>query len=142
MSEISNFESRTGKLSCSALQAFNFFTDLRNFKRFIPGKSISDLVVEADSCSFHVDMLGMVRIHISDKVCPGKIVYSGVVPQVKDISMTVDIRDDTPGHSEAKLHIRAEINPFLRMMATEPIKKVLATIIDEMERFRDWGGTT
>jgi hypothetical protein len=142
MSEISNFESRRGKLSCSALQAFNFFTDLRNFRRFFPGKSISDLVVESDSCSFHVDMLGMVKINISEMVCPGKIVYSGIVPQVKDISMTIEFKDETAGHSEAKLNIRAEINPFLRMMATEPIKKVLGTIIDEMERFRDWGGTT
>jgi carbon monoxide dehydrogenase subunit G len=141
MAEISNFESRTGKLSCSAGQAFDFLTDLRNLKRFIPGNTISDLAIEVDSCSFRVDILGMVRIHISEKDRPGKIVYSGIVPQIKDFSMSVDIRDNPPGNSEAKLYIRAEINPFLKMMAAEPVSKVLGKIIDEMEKFRDWGTT-
>jgi carbon monoxide dehydrogenase subunit G len=138
MAEISTFESRRGKLSCSAGKAFDFLTDLRNFKRFIPANSISNLVLETESCSFRIDMLGIIKIHISKKIPPFKIVYSGIVPQVKDMSLSVDIKDISPGNSEVKLNIMAEINPFLKMMAAEPIKKVLATIIDEMEKFRDW----
>jgi carbon monoxide dehydrogenase subunit G len=141
MAEVSTFESRTGKLSCSAGQAFDFLTDLRNFKQFIPGNTISDLAIEIDSCSFRVDMLGKVRIHISEKVRPGKIIYSGIVPQIHDFSMSVDIIDNPPANSEAKLYIRAEINPFLKMMAAEPVRKVLEKIIDEMEKFKDWGST-
>lgn len=140
MAERSTFESRTGKLSCSASKAFDFLTDLRNFKRFIPGNTISNLVLEVDSCSFRVDMLGIVKIHISEKTRPEKIVYSGIVPQVKDFSLTVNIKDVPPENSEAKLYIMAEINPFLKMMAAEPIRKVLGTIIDEMEKFREWEG--
>jgi carbon monoxide dehydrogenase subunit G len=138
MAGISTFESRTGKLSCNAGKAFDFLTDLRNFKRFIPGGTISDMVLEADSCSFKVDMMGMVKIHISEKTRPEKIVYSGIVPQVKDFSLTINIKDVSPEHSEAKLYIMAEINPFLKMMAAEPIRRVLGTIIDEMEKFREW----
>ena len=85
-------------------------------------------------------MLGIVKIHISEKTRPEKIVYSGIVPQVKDFSLTVNIKDVAPENSEAKLYIMAEINPFLKMMAAEPIRKVLGTIIDEMEKFREWEG--
>jgi carbon monoxide dehydrogenase subunit G len=138
MSEISSFESRTGRLVCSADTAFDFLTDLRNFKPFIPSDSINNLVLEADSCSFNVDMLGTVKIHVSEKIRPRKIVYSGIVPQVKDISLSIDLKDISPANSEVILNIKAEINPFLKMMAAEPIRKVLATIIEEMEKFRDW----
>jgi len=37
MTDLSYFESRTGKLSCNAEEVFAFVTDIRNFERFIPG---------------------------------------------------------------------------------------------------------
>jgi carbon monoxide dehydrogenase subunit G len=141
MSEISTFESRTGRLSCSAGQAFGFLSDLRNLKRFIPANMVSKLVMEADSCSFHVDMLGMVKIHVSEKMRPVRIVYSGIVPQVKDFALSADIMEKPAGSSEIRLIIKAEINPFLRMMAAEPVRKALEKIIEEMEKFRDWEAT-
>jgi carbon monoxide dehydrogenase subunit G len=142
MAEISTFESRTGRISCSAAKAFDFLTDLRNFIRFIPANAIRDLVIDADSCSFQADMLGIVEIRISKKVLTEKVVYTGTMPHVKDFSMSADIRDNPAGDSEIKLFIRAELNPFLKMMAAEPVKRVLGTIIDEMEKFRDWEATT
>lgn len=142
MAETSTFESRTGRLTCDTGKAFDFLTDLRNFNRFIPDNSISNLVLEVDSCSFRVNMLGTVRINISEKVRPEKIVYSGIVPQVKALSMSVDIRENPAGKSEVKLLISAEINPFLRKMAAEPIRKMLEKVIDEMEKFRDWESVT
>jgi carbon monoxide dehydrogenase subunit G len=142
MAEVSTFESRTGRLSCSSGKAFDFMTDLRNFKRFIPVNEIRDLVIDSDSCSFQADMLGTVKIHISEKVRPAKIVYSGTMPHVNDFSMSVDIRENPSGNSDVKLFVRADLNPFLKMMAAEPVKRVLGTIIDEMEKFRDWESTT
>jgi hypothetical protein len=59
-------------LAGSAGQAFDFLTDLRNFKQFIPGDTISDLAIQIDSCSFRVDMLGKVRIHIFRKSTTGE----------------------------------------------------------------------
>jgi carbon monoxide dehydrogenase subunit G len=142
MAEISSFESRTGRLTCDAGKAFDFLSDLRNFRQFIPAGTISNIVLDHDSCSFRVDMLGMVSINILEKVRPEKIVYSGTIPQVKDLSMSVDIRENTPGISDVKLMVRAEINPFLKMMAEEPIRKVLEKVIDEMEKLRDWESVT
>jgi carbon monoxide dehydrogenase subunit G len=142
MVEASTFESRTGRVSCSSGKAFDFMTDLRNFKRFIPANEIRDLVIDSESCSFQADMLGTVNIHISEKERPKKIVYSGTMPYVNDFSMSVDIREIPDGSSEVKLFIRAALNPFIKMMAVESIKRVLGTIIDEMEKFRDWESTT
>jgi carbon monoxide dehydrogenase subunit G len=142
MAEASSFESRTGRVSCSSRKAFDFMADLRNFTRFIPANEIRDLVIDSDSCSFQADMLGTVKIHISEKECPRKIVYSGTMPYVNDFSMSVDIREIQEGISEVKLFVRAELNPFLKMMAAESINRVLGTIIDEMEKFNGWESAT
>jgi hypothetical protein len=142
MAEVTTYESRTGSVSCSAGKAFDFMTDLRNFKRFIPANEIRDLVINSDSCSFQADMLGTVNIRISEKERPKKIVFTGTMPYVNDFSLSVDIRETPDGNSEVKLFIRAELKPFLKMMVVEPIKRVLGIIIDEMEKFRDWDTTT
>jgi hypothetical protein len=37
-----------------------------------------------------------------------------------------------------RLGLTAELNPFFKMMATDPIKSSLETLILEMEKFRNW----
>lgn len=60
MSEKSNFESRSGRVNCSAEELFNFVTDLRNFERLIPRGSGKALKIDEDSLSIQVSMLGTV----------------------------------------------------------------------------------
>ena len=61
------FESRTGKLSCTAEEVFDFVTDIRNFEQFIPAATISNWQAEKESCSFSVSMLGTVSFRLAEK---------------------------------------------------------------------------
>ena len=58
MTDMSNFESRSGKLKCTKEEVFNFVTDIRNFEQFIPQGTINEWQAERESCSFRVSMLG------------------------------------------------------------------------------------
>jgi carbon monoxide dehydrogenase subunit G len=138
MSTISTFKSRTGKLDYTMEDVYYFVTDLRNFKRFIPPGTISDLKMEQDSCSFQVSALGTVNIHIGEKVMYNKIVFSGNALHVNDFSLIMDLRDAENRHSEVKVTLNAEMNPVLKMVASEPVRQFLETLIQEMEKFRDW----
>jgi carbon monoxide dehydrogenase subunit G len=138
MSTISTFKSRTGKLDYTMEDVYYFVTDLRNFKRFIPPGTISDLKMEEDSCSFQVSALGIVNIHIGEKVMYNKIVFSGNALHVNDFSLIMDLRDAENRHSEVKVTLNAEMNPVLKMVASEPVRQFLETLIQEMEKFRDW----
>jgi len=138
MSGISTFKSRTGKVNCTSEELFHFLSDIRNFERFIPKDKISDISLNKDSCSFSVSMMGMVNIRISDRKEYSEVVFSGNAMLVNDFSLAVKFSDAKPGRSEVKLSVLADLNPFLKMLAADPISKFLETIIKEMEKFSGW----
>lgn len=138
MGDISAFESRTGKVNCRAEDLYHFLTDIRNFERFIPKDMFNDISMSRDSCNFSVSMLGKVNIRIGERKEFSEVVFSGNAMQVDDFSLAVRFGDAEPSHSEVKLSVLANLNPFLKMLAAEPINKFLETIIAEMEKFSGW----
>jgi len=83
-------------------------------------------------------MMGMVNIRISDRKEYSEVVFSGNAMLVNDFSLAVKFSDAKPGRSEVKLSVLADLNPFLKMLAADPISKFLETIIKEMEKFSGW----
>jgi hypothetical protein len=94
MSSLSYFESRTGKLTCSAEEVFDFVTDIRNFEQFIPKGNISNWKAEKESCSFSVSMLGTVSLRLAEKEKCNKVVFMGDALKKNDFSLTLDISDN------------------------------------------------
>ncbi len=127
MSEISTFESRTGIVQCTSEELYHYLTDMRNFGRFIPQNNISD-----------VSMLGKVNIRIGEMKEFSEVRYSGNAAQINEFSLVVKFLDKGSTQSEVKLSVLASLNPFLKMLAAEPMNKFLETIIAEMEKFRGW----
>jgi hypothetical protein len=138
MNDISTFESRTGKLDCTTSDVYNFVTDIRNFERFIPRDKISNVKVSQNSFSFQASPLGLVNISITEKIMYSKVVYSGNTMQISDFSLVILIDEAENNYSEVKILLKAELNTFLKMLASEPIKKFLETLICEMEKFNGW----
>jgi carbon monoxide dehydrogenase subunit G len=138
MSDISTFESRTGKLDCTTSDVYNFVTDIRNFERFIPRDKISNVKVNQNSFSFQASPLGLVNISITEKIMYSKVVYSGNTMQISDFSLVILINEAENNHSDVKIFLKAELNAFLKMLVSEPIKKFLETLICEMEKFKGW----
>jgi hypothetical protein len=138
MADISKFESRIGKLKCSAEEFFTFVTDIRNFERFMPQGTINNWRAEKESCSFSVSMLGTVGFKIASKEMFNKVVFDGDALKKNDFKMILDISDDGNNGSGVKVSLNAELNPMLKMMATKPIGQFLELVINEMEGFRDW----
>ena len=138
MPDISEFKSRTGKLTCTPPEIFDFVTDIRNFRQFVPEGTIDDLQIEMDSCSFYVSPLGKVSFSLSEKRPHNKVVYKGTALQSNDFSLVLDIKGSSTGMAEVNLNLAAHLNPLLKMMAAKPIGNFLDKLIDEMENFRGW----
>lgn len=138
MAEISKFESRTGKLSCNPPELFNFVTDIRNFRQFVPGGKVDNLLIERDSCSFHISPLGTVNLIIAKKEPNSNVTFSGSALKSNDFSLLLDIAESSAGNAEVKVTLNAEMNPILKMMAARPVTQFLEALIDEMERFKGW----
>jgi carbon monoxide dehydrogenase subunit G len=138
MPDISKFESRTGKLTCTPPEIFDFVTDIRNLRQFVPDGTIDDLQIDSDSCSFHVSPLGKVSLNLSEKEPYNKVVYTGNVLQSNDFSLVLNIKENNAGKAEVNLKLAAHLNPLLKMMAAKPINSFLEKLIDEMEKFKGW----
>jgi carbon monoxide dehydrogenase subunit G len=138
MSEITTFESRQGLLSCSTEKFFNFLNDIRNFEQFIPKDKFTDITINADTCSFSVPMIGRVDVRIAAKTEFSEVVYAGSTAAVSDFSLAVRFGDAGSDTSDVKLSVTAAINPFLKMIASEPLNNMLETLVSEMERFTGW----
>lgn len=138
MTEISQFNSRTGKLSCSPAELFRFVTDIRNLKQFVRSDSVKDLNVDRESCSFYISPLGNINLKISEKKPDRKVIYTGSALKSNDFSLSLDIKESNNRTAEVVVTLDAEMNPIMRMMASKPVKKFLETLIDEMEKFRNW----
>jgi len=138
MTDLSNFESRMGKVTCSAEELFTFVTDLRNFERFIPQGTINNWKTERESCSFSVSMIGTVSFHIAEKEMNRKVVFNGDALKKNDFSLVLDIPENEKNHTCVQVFLSADLNPMLKMMAAKPIVQFLEMLINEMEMFSEW----
>ncbi|HOU02231.1 MAG TPA: hypothetical protein PK719_08455 [Bacteroidales bacterium] len=138
---ISTYESRQGKVDFGAADIYNFVTDIRNFERFIPPDTFTDIKIDRDTCSFRVGMLGEVTIRLKEKFYPDKVIFSGYARQVNDFSLILNIISQEADKSEVKVDLSADMNPFLKMVADEPVRYFLAKLIEEMENFKGWKET-
>lgn len=142
MTENTTFLSRPAKLKCSAGQFYYFVTDIRNLKKFIPSDTFSDISINSDSCHFNAGMLGKVDITITEKTMFSRVVFSGETVQVKDFKILFSISEDKAGLAEVSISLSADMNPFLKMIVSDPANRFLEKLVEEMEKFEDWASTT
>jgi len=138
MSNLSYFESRSGKLTCSSEEVYTFVTDIRNFERFIPQGTISNWLSDRESCSFNVSMLGTVSLRLAEKEMFKKVVYNGDALKKNDFTLVLDIVNSAKNTAEVIVSLNADLNPMLKMMASKPIVQFLEMLVNEMEKFTDW----
>jgi carbon monoxide dehydrogenase subunit G len=138
MSDISYFESRSGKLTCSDRKVFDFVTDMRNFGKFITPGTINNWQAEKESCSFNVSVVGTVSLRLDEKEMYKKVVFTGDALNKNDFSLILHISGNGNTPAEVRVSLNADLNPMLKMMAAKPIGQFLEIIINEMEGFRGW----
>jgi hypothetical protein len=138
MSDISHYESRTGILSCTTQEVFDFVTDIRNFEQFIPPDTINNWRSDKDSCSFEVSMIGTVSLRITQSEPCNKVIFSGDALKKNDFLLILNINNNLANKAEVKVILDAELNPMLKMVANKPIVQFLEMLIREMEAFRGW----
>jgi carbon monoxide dehydrogenase subunit G len=142
MGDVSKFESRRGVVDCTPQEVYSFVTDIRNFSRFVPEGRINNLKIEPDECSFSVSMIGNVNFRIDEKTPYSKVVFSGSALQSNNFTLELHIEDSVDHNSYIKIFLEADMNPIVKMMANEPVKQFLESLVTEMENFTDWGNTS
>jgi carbon monoxide dehydrogenase subunit G len=135
---MSGFESRKGELHCNPEELFGFVTDMRHFRQFVPEGRLDSLKLEQESCSFSVPAVGEVNVKLAEKMPFKRVIYTGNAMRDNEFTLRLEILPSGSGNAEAQLFLDAELNPFLKMMASGPINSFLETLMTEMEKFRGW----
>ncbi len=135
---MTRFDSRKAIVNYSPEVVYRFVSDMRNFRRFIPLDTFSDIDFRENSCSFKVNPVGPVSIRLKEKNMFSRIVFSGNAIMQNDFDMILSLQESPGNNSEIKLSFEAEMNPLLQMAASEPLNKFLDTLVNEMEKFRGW----
>lgn len=138
MGSLTHLESRAAKVSYSPEEVYNFISDISNFRRFIPSGSFSDIDFKHDSCSFNVNNIGTVTVQLKEKILHKKVVFAGNALLQNDFTITLFLEETSGKQSEIKVAFEAEMNPFLKMAAAEPLNNFLETLVNEIEKFEGW----
>jgi|WetSurMetagenome_2_1015567.scaffolds.fasta_scaffold512982_2 hypothetical protein len=138
MEDITHYESRSGGLSCTSREVFDFVTDIRNFEQFITGGTINNWQSGRDTCSFSVSMVGTISVRIGKKEPYNKVIFNGDALKKNDFSLILNISDSINSTAIIKVLLEAELSPMLKMVANKPIIQFLEILIREMENFRGW----
>ena len=138
MDNLSKYESRVGRLAYGSKSIFGFITDMRNFKQFIPGDSVSDWQADRESCEFEISPVGKARIKLVDREEFKVVKYEGDGLNNTNFFLWVQLKELAEDDTRVKITIKADLNPMLKMMAAKPIKEFLEKLISGMESFEDW----
>ncbi|MGB8491486.1 MAG: hypothetical protein WCE64_10550 [Bacteroidales bacterium] len=139
---MTTYTSRTGNLSCTPPAVFEFITDIRNFKQFIPDQNTEALQIDRDSCTFNVPNLGEIKLRLAEKEPFSNVVYSGTALGSYEYSLVFKLSEGRTGKASVQVTMTAEMNPLLKMMVSKPIAQFLEMLVVRMEEFDGWKETT
>ncbi|MBS0011536.1 MAG: hypothetical protein KFF49_09010 [Bacteroidales bacterium] len=142
MDNFTVFESRIGKVAAGTREVFTFLTDMRNFKRFLPGDIIDNWEATVDECSFDVSPVGRSEIKIVRKDPDDTVKYAGHGLNDTEFYLWVQMKEKKEEDTRVKLTIKADLKPGMKMIASKPINDFLNKLVKGMEEFDDWGNIT
>ena len=83
-------------------------------------------------------MLGTVSVRLAEKEMCKRVVFKGDALKKNDFELVLNITDNAGQPAEVKVHLNAELNPMMKMIAAKPIEQFLEMLISEMEKFKGW----
>lgn len=127
-----NLESQKVTLNKSAEEAFNFLSDVKNFKTLMP-ENISKFEVLGED-KFLFALKGMPEIILKKKeTIPHSKIILGAAGGKLDFSLIGNITEIDSNTSEVQLNFEGEFNAMMAMMIKGPISKFIDTLATNMQ---------
>jgi carbon monoxide dehydrogenase subunit G len=128
-----NLESQQVILDKSAVETFNFLSDIKNFESLMPENISKFEVLENDKFLFALK--GMPEIILKKKkATPHSQIVLGAAGGKLDFSLIADIVEGGPNKTAVKLTFDGEFNAMMAMMIKGPISKFLENLSQNMEK--------
>jgi len=103
--------------------------NLEKLRHRIPSDKIEDFAFDNDSCTFSVHPVGKVHFSIVDRE-PHKTIKLTANQSSMEVFMWIQLKATGEQETKMKLTLRAEFNPFLKLMISQPLKEGINQIAD------------
>jgi len=132
---MTKFESRTGKIQSSQETAYNFLSNFNNFEQFIPEDKAKDWKSDENKCSFSVNGIGGVGLEIMERE-PNKLIkITGNGIAKVEFYMWIQLKELEKNDTRVRLTLKADLNPMMKMIASNPLNNFLELLVAKMENF-------
>lgn len=138
MADETEFISRSGTIKAPADKVFRFVGDIRNFGKFVPADTFKNWEADADSCSFEISPLGKASLTIAERDPESKVKYEGSAFNNTSFRLWFQFREPEEEVTRFRIIIRADLNPFYKLMAKGPVNEFLEKVVSEIENYNDW----
>ena len=132
----STFESSVKAVSFAPEVIYNLLSDFNNFSDIVQNQKVKDWASTADTCRFTVDSVGEVGLRIIEREPFATIKYTADGKTPFNFYLWVQIKEVAENDSRIKLTIKAEMNPMMKIMASQPIQKFLDTLAEVIARHK------
>ena len=128
-----HLETPTTKVNKPAQYIFDSLTNVENFRKLMPDSIAKFEVLGDDSFIFGLSGMPEIKLRISEKTPPSKIVLNSPSEKLS-FSLTGNITSLSDTESEVKLLFDGEFNAMMAMMIKGPISKFLETLSANMSK--------
>lgn len=120
---MTTIHSQKVELTKSAKTIFDFLADANNHQQLMPS-TIYNWTSTKDECSFTIQNMAKLELMISERLADSeiKIIPKGKAPFALDLKWVIESTGDK---CTAQLTINADLNPFIKMMATGPLTELV-----------------
>lgn len=132
---MTQFESPIKFISHSSSVVFDFLSDFNNFESILPRDKVSNWESTGDTCRFKVQGIGEIGLKIIEKEPPQTIKYTADGKTPFNFFLWVQLKEVPDNDCKLKLTIRADLNPMLQMIVSDPVKKFLDVLANAIANY-------
>jgi carbon monoxide dehydrogenase subunit G len=125
--------SKQGTVSGKPEAVYTYLADFRNFAHLLPAERLNDVEIAEHTLKFSIDGLGHVGLKMAGMVPYSQLVINAIEGSPADFTFRIHIAEASPSTSNVDIHLDANLNMFLEMMAKGPLQHLLDMMIDKLE---------
>jgi carbon monoxide dehydrogenase subunit G len=125
-------ESERVTIKSSPEKIFNFIGNFDNFSELLPDK-VENWQSTGDSCSFEVKGLATLGLRITERVPFTKVSMTGEGKLPFNFTLAAEMHETALQQCEVQLIIDSDMSQFIAMMAANPLKDFINTLVNKLK---------
>lgn len=134
---MSEFKSATTAIERPAEAIYEFLADFNNFRNLIPADRVKNYQSTKETCSFTVENMPAFHLKMGQNIPVSRVI---MIPQNGggvEFSLTSNIEQVSQSGSQVDIILSAELNAFLKMMASKPLQTFVDTLALQLKEYME-----